>query len=80
MAEKDNFKEIYESPHFAHGVEVGKSIGAYETAAEALRAYELGEIELWLDYMRPKSSEDWDAWCAEHGSHESMRERWKQPE
>jgi len=59
------------------GFGVGHSFGLYEAYVEARNAYEAGEIELWLEYNRPKSGEEWDTWTAEHGSHEEFTKRWK---
>ncbi|UDL15929.1 hypothetical protein QEH42_gp289 [Microbacterium phage Pumpernickel] len=68
--------DFYDSNEFKHGVELGKSLESYNQYLEVKKAYEMGEIELWLAYMEPKSMEDWDAWEAEHGK--NFDERWKQ--
>lgn len=73
----DAYDEEIHSDAFNHGMSVGESIGAYEAAREAQRAYDLGEIELWLDYNRPKSLEEWALWKETHGSHEEFQKRWK---
>jgi hypothetical protein len=52
---------------FYHGIEVGKDLGAYETAEEARKMHEDGKIEWWLEKQRPKTREEWDAWEAENG-------------
>jgi hypothetical protein len=66
----------WNSPEFLHGQAVGESVGSYETSSEAIRAYDAGEIDLWIDLMRPKTSEAWDTWEAEHGDSKTFKERW----
>lgn len=68
-------EELLESEDFQMGVHIGKSIGAHEHYQEAVRAYELGEIDLWIEYHRPKTWEEWEAWNEEHG--EDFDERWQ---
>jgi hypothetical protein len=60
---------------FQHGLDVGKSFGSHYAWEEAQRAYDMGEIELWLDFYRPKTLEAWREWDAEHGK--NFKDRWK---
>lgn len=68
-----------DSEAFKHGQDVGESIGAYATSSEAIRAYEAGEIDLWIEMMRPKSIEEWDIFDKKHGGREAMKKRWATP-
>ena len=61
------------NPDFKHGVSVGESFGLYEAQRQALRAHQMGEIELWLQYVVPKTMEDWNAWDAQYGADFSNR-------
>lgn len=65
----------YNSPYFEHGLEVGHAIGHSDAVSEALRAHEMGELELWLEAMTPKSMEDWQEWEAQYGK--NFSDRWK---
>lgn len=57
--------------------EIGDSMGRYRTEKEATRAYEAGEIDLWIDFIKPKTMEEWDAWEQKNGSIEEFENRWK---
>jgi len=70
-------KEDYPCPHDEHSIDIGVSIGKYDAWREAQAAFDKGEIELWLDYNRPKTLEAWKEWRELHGSHEDMEARWK---
>jgi hypothetical protein len=65
----------FESDAFKLGLDLGKATQAYESYLQVRTAYEMGEIELWLAYMEPKSLEDWAAWEEEHGK--DFEDRWK---
>ena len=52
---------------FDHGMAVGESIGHYQIADEARKAYDEGKIEWWLEKQRPKTLEEWDKWREENG-------------
>lgn len=67
------WEESVQSLEFTHGVQVGESIGFYDAYREAQRAYEMGEIELWLEYNAPKTTEEWTAWKARYGNNFSKR-------
>lgn len=54
---------------------IGMDFGAYETTEEAIRAYDAGEIDLWVELMRPKTGAEWKAFDAKHP--ENLHERWK---
>ena len=69
----DFFDDI--SPKGAY--DIGDSMGRYRTEMQALRAYELGEIEMWLEFVEPKSLEEWDEWEAKYGDIEEFENRWK---
>ena len=45
--------DFYDSEEFKHGVELGKALESYDQYLEVKRAYEMGEIELWLEYYEP---------------------------
>ena len=55
--------------------DIGDSMGRYRTEMEAIKAYEMGEIDQWIEYVRPKSLEAWDEWEAAH--EEGFENRWK---
>lgn len=69
-------QDEYESDAFKHGVDVGESIGRYDNAKEAIAAHAAGELELWLEFQRPKTLEDWADWESEHGTLDEARLRW----
>ena len=76
--ERDFEKELLEeqeTPAYKHGYDLGSAMASYEASEQAQVAYDNGEIELWLDWQRPKSFEEWREWEAEHGDHEVMRAR-----
>jgi hypothetical protein len=75
--DEEAYEKEINSDTFKHGLDIGESIGEFRTYESAQKAFDRGEIELWLDYYRPKSLEDWDKWYEEHGSHEDMRNRWR---
>lgn len=66
---------IFDSPEFKAGLDIGKSLGSYEAQAEAQRAYDAGEIELWLAHVKPKTLEGWEEWHKEHG--DDIGDRWQ---
>lgn len=55
---------------------VGEHNGREEAVREARVAHSMGEIDLWLDLNQARTSEDWDAWQAEHGTITDLTERW----
>lgn len=61
---------------FDEGLDIGESLGWYKAYEQAQNAFDMGEIELWLDYHRPKTFSDWIAWEGEHGSHDELTKRW----
>lgn len=65
----------WDTPEFKHGYSVGESFGAYDTYKEAHRAYQLGEIDLWFAYQKPKTIEEWKEWEQKYG--ENFSDRWK---
>lgn len=56
---------------------IGKDFGAYETSEEAIRAYEAGEIDLWIETVRAKTIPEWEAFEAKHPG---IHDRWKPKE
>lgn len=77
MIDEQERPDFLDDPYFKHGMEIGSDLGFSNATEEAQTAYDAGEIELWLDFNRPKSMEDWDKWEAEHGPNEKFAERWK---
>lgn len=55
--------------------EIGLGVGKYDVQVEAMRAHEMGEIDLWIEYVTPKSWEDWESWREKYG--EDFENRWK---
>lgn len=72
----EELEAYYNSPEVQHGIALGKSVGSYQTSKEAVVAYDAGEIELWIELNRPRSSEDWKLWEAENGPISSFKDRW----
>lgn len=56
--------------------EIGVSIGRYDAEVEAGKAFEMGEIELWIEFTTPKTWEEWEDWDGEYG--EDFGKRWKE--
>lgn len=65
--------ELLENPEFAY--KLGKSVGHADAVSEAMKASEMGELELWMAYVKPKSIEGWREWNKKHP--DSLRDRWK---
>lgn len=61
------------SPEGAY--DIGESVGRYKAEEEAAKAFEMGEIELWIEYTTPKTLEEWDEWEKKYG--EGFEKRWK---
>lgn len=74
------YSEILGSPEFKHGMDIGRSFGLFDAYMEADRANEAGELQLWLEFHRPKSHEDWNKWEDEHGPIREFRKRWAKKE
>lgn len=68
---------IFDNPDFKTGMEVGHDLGRYDAEAEAQRAFNMGEIELWLEHYRPKSIEEWAEYDAKNGP--DFSDRWAAP-
>lgn len=71
-----SWEETFESEDFALGRDLGESLGKYDMYLQVKKAYEMGEIELWLSYHMPKSLEDWAKWEEEHGK--NFDKRWEE--
>jgi hypothetical protein len=69
------FAKELNHPLWKRGLDVGESIGHSRAVHEAIRAYEMGELELWLEAMTPKSMEGWHEWEEKHGK--NFSDRWK---
>lgn len=67
--------DMLDTPEFKYGVDLGTTFGKQDAYAEAQRAYDAGEIELFLLFHRPKTREGWAAFKAEHDFDE-LRTRW----
>jgi hypothetical protein len=50
------------------------AMAAYHVECEAIRAYDMGEIDQWIAWIRPKSLQEWDEWAETHG--EDYSNRW----
>lgn len=70
-----NHDEIFDDPTFLAGMDLGRSLGRYDTEVQAVKAHEMGEIDLWVEWVTPKSLEDWGAWREKYG--EDFENRWK---
>lgn len=57
--------------------DIGRATGWYETEQEATRAYEAGEIDLWIDFIKPRTMEEWESWEQKNGAVEEFKKRWK---
>ena len=55
--------------------EIGRATGRYDAEMSAKKAFELGEIDLWIEWVTPKSWENWEAWHEKYG--EDFENRWK---
>lgn len=75
MSIEANDEDLFASPAFKEGLDIGKSLGRYEAESEAARAFEAGEIEFWLAWSKPKTLDEWETWDAEHGA--DVGDRWK---
>lgn len=69
--EDDFFSDM--TPEQAY--DIGESMGKYVREQEAIKAYEMGEIPQWIEYITPKTWEEWKAWHKENG--EGFEKRWK---
>lgn len=69
----EELQEEFNSPSFKHGEAVGYSSGLYHLSTEAIKAYDNGEIDLWIEYQRPKSTEEWKEFQEKHGD---LSKRW----
>lgn len=67
--------ETLDSPEFKSGVTIGLSIGESNAVREAQRAFDMGEIELWLAHNKAKTREEWKKWEKDH-PREEMDGRW----
>lgn len=55
--------------------DIGMAVGRYDTEMGAKKAFEMGEIDLWVEWVTPKSLEDWESWREKYG--EDFENRWK---
>lgn len=70
----DAMEAVFDSPAFKLGMDIGQSLGSSHTIDEAQRAYDVGEIELFLDWHRPKTMEEWDEYYEKYGK--GFGKRW----
>lgn len=55
--------------------DIGMAVGRYDAEMGAKKAFEMGEIDLWVEWVTPKSWEDWESWREKYG--EDFENRWK---
>ena len=55
--------------------DIGMAVGRYDTEMGAKKAFEMGEIDLWVEWVTPKSLEDWESWREKYGK--DFENRWK---
>lgn len=55
--------------------DIGMAVGRYGAEMSATKAFEMGEIDLWVEWVTPKSMEEWDEWEKKYG--EDFENRWK---
>ena len=55
--------------------DIGAAVGRYDAEMSAVKAFELGEIDLWVEWVTPKSWEEWKDWREKYG--EDFENRWK---
>lgn len=70
-----NDDEIFDDPRFLEGMDIGKSIGRFDAEMQAIKAHEMGETDMYIEWVTPKSLEDWKAWREKYG--EDFENRWK---
>lgn len=58
------------------GFSMGYDVGVYDTSEEVRRAYDLGMIEEWLDYQKPRTVEEWAEFKKMHRPEDEMP--WRQ--
>lgn len=54
---------------------IGMAVGRYVAEKSAVKAFEMGETALWVEWVTPKSLEEWDEWHEKYG--EDFENRWK---
>lgn len=59
------------------GYDVGYDMASYDMYAQAARARERGELDLWFEFHEPKSIQGWEEWEAKNGPVEEFEKRWK---
>lgn len=74
MEQKDSIEEFELDSNQAF--DLGYAMAAYELPQEASNAYAKGEIELWLEFNRPKTMEEWEDFHEKHGTSEELHARW----
>lgn len=70
-----NHDEIFDDPKFLAGMDLGKSLGRFDAETVAIKAHEMGEIDMYIEYITPKTWEEWKAWHEKYG--EGFEKRWK---
>jgi len=56
-------------------VEIIQSLTRLRVYEEAQKAFDLGEIEIWLEWQNSKTIDEWDEWNKKY-SHEEMKARY----
>lgn len=72
---EDDFFAFLESGRGKAAADLGAATAKHEMILMAQKAYDMGEIELFLEAMRAKSIEEWGEWEDAHGK--NFSDRWK---
>ena len=55
--------------------DIGAAVGRYDAEMSAVKAFEMGETTLWVEWVTPKSWSEWEDWREKYG--EDFENRWK---
>lgn len=69
--------DMWDHPYYRMGREVGHDFGARYAQDQALKAQELGELDLWLDYVARRTPAERKAWEEENGPSYMFELRWE---
>ena len=70
-----NDDEIFDDPKFLEGMALGKSLGRYGAETEAIKAHEMGDTDMYIEWITPKTMDELDDWEKKYG--EDFENRWK---
>lgn len=70
-----NHDEIFDDPKFLAGMDLGKDLGRYDAETEAIKAHEMEETDMYIEWVTPKTMEEWEEWREKYG--EGFENRWK---